>query len=124
MLDILKRRLSASVGAYEWNGETVHFRRLSAGSWVAIQALTAQVAGEPKADEETKADEEPKVEDPAKAISFYVELIAITLCDSQGLAECDSDEGRKILRQLSMADLQSLGSLSLKHSGLGGDSKN
>lgn len=108
MLDLLKRRISAAVGAYEWNGETVHFRKLSAGKWLAIQSLAS-----------TEADN-----DPAKAVAFYVELLAATLCSSQGTTECESESGREALQQLSMGELQSLGSLSLAHNGLGGEAKN
>lgn len=108
MIDLLKRRMMASVGSYEWNGETVYFRRLSAASWISLQSLAT-----PEADN-----------DPMKGVTFYVELIAATLCNSQGVTECDSGEGREALRQLGFKELQSLGELSLKHSGLHGDSKN
>jgi hypothetical protein len=108
VIDIIKRRLSAAVAAYEWMGETVHFRRLSAASWISLQSLAT-----PEADT-----------DPMKGVNFYVELIAATLCNSQGVTECDTSEGRESLRQLGLKELQSLGELSLKHSGLDGESKN
>lgn len=108
MLDLLKRRLSAAVGGYEWNGETVHFKRLSAGDFIAVKSLAT-----PEADTDEKA-----------GVEFYVQLLSVTLCTPQGVCECNSDEGRNTLQQLSLSDLQSLGQLSLKHSGLVNSEKN
>lgn len=108
MLDILKRRLSAAIGKFEWNGEAIWLKRLSSGSWLKIQSLASDEADN----------------DPAKGIAFYVELLALTLCDESGKCDCDSDEGRETLRQLGLGDLQQLGQLSLTHSGIGEQGKN
>lgn len=108
MLDILKRRLQSAIGQYEWSGERVYFKRLSAAAWIKIQALAT-----PDADS-----------DASKSLAFFVELLALTLCTESGGCECDSDEGRETLRQLGLNELQTLGELSLKHSGLGDKAKN
>lgn len=116
MLNRLKSINADCVKSYDWHGEPVCVRRLSAADWVQLQSFAAKAGSE----------EQDGVKDGAGTFDFYIELLAKCLCDAEGNADCDSDEGRNQLRMLGIADLTSLGQLALTHNGAKdeGDAKN
>lgn len=108
MLDLIKRRLENPIGKYDWRGETVFIKRLNASAWLTVQKLVSADADN----------------DEQQGMDFYVQLLAMSLCDESGCVTCNNDEGRAALRELGLGDLKSLGELSLIHSGMGEQEKN
>lgn len=113
MLAQLKKIHAEKVASIQWRGETVFLSRVTAAEWVGIQSLAEEAGKEEAAGTSTQ-----------KMLEFYVWLLSKSLCTESGELECDNDEARDLLRQLSYYDISALGQAALKHNGLGDSEKN
>ena len=110
MLTKLREKIANPIRSYDWDGETVYFRRVSAREWIAMQpkviaAQAAQDAGDGEG---------------VDVQSFYVEVVATCACDAGGNPLAPPHEE---LNQLGFYDLKELAEVALEHNGAKHDQK-
>lgn len=91
-----------TVTAFEWCGQTVHFRKLTAEDHIALFG---------------KLQSADTADGHAATAAFHVEVVARSWADESGELVANSDEGREKLRLVGFNDLVALGKLALKFNG-------
>jgi hypothetical protein len=106
--------LTAKPTKFEWQGETVYLRKITARDGAA---LTARIVDLAKQDLGAAQDLEATFE-------YHAGLVSKSLCDEHGTLLCDTDEGRESLKaRLSFDLLEELANLVLQHNGFNRDAK-
>jgi hypothetical protein len=103
-------RLKALVTAKDWNGQTLHFRKLTVSQWRELVKAREQIVK----DETNEKD----------GFTWGALSLSKQLCDQAGTLVCDTDDWRERLAgELSADEMADLLTFAHTHSGVWGGSE-
>lgn len=102
-------RLKSLIKEYQWNGEAIHFRKLSVAEWKQCQSSRQAVVP-------ATADGEP-VDDKDGPVWGAI-VLSKMLCDAAGALTLNTDDARKSLEQLAHDEMWELLKVGLIWSGV------
>jgi hypothetical protein len=92
-LDTLRNHAAGLVKAVDVKGNSYHLRKFSAKSYMEFMAAREAMPSD---------------------IGVYVLLVSKSLCDAEGVLDCDTDEGRELLSRLPVDDIRELGEAAIE----------
>jgi hypothetical protein len=102
-------RLKSLIKEHSWNGETLHFRKLSIAEWKRCNAARTAVV---------PVDEMGHPVNEADGPVWGAIVLSKMLCDAAGVLTLDTDDSRKSLEQLSESEMWELLKVGLVWSGV------